>query len=31
LGFWGTRANFDFQLFWTVFGGKRLTFTWVTD
>jgi hypothetical protein len=31
LGVWGTRANFDFQLFWTVFGGKRLTFTWVTD
>lgn len=30
-GVWGTRANFDFQLFWTVFGGKRLTFTWVTD
>jgi len=30
-GVWDTIANFDFQLFWTVFGGKRLTFTWVTD
>jgi hypothetical protein len=31
LGLWGTVGNFDFQLFWTVFGGKRLTFTWVFD
>jgi hypothetical protein len=30
-GVWGTAANLDFQLFWTVFGGKRLTFTWVAD
>lgn len=30
-GIWGTVGNFDFQLFWTVFGGKRLTFTWIAD
>jgi hypothetical protein len=31
LGIWADVANFDFTLFWTVFGGRRLTFTWLTD
>jgi len=30
-GIWGDVANFDFTLFWTVFDGQRLTFTWVAD
>lgn len=30
-GVWADVANFDFTLFWTVFGGRRLTFTWITD
>jgi hypothetical protein len=31
LGAWWDIANFDITDFWTVFGGKRLTFTWVID
>jgi hypothetical protein len=31
LGIWDNIANFDFALFWTVFGGRRLTFTWIGD
>jgi len=31
LGAWWDIANFDITDFWTVFGGKRLTFTWVSD
>jgi hypothetical protein len=30
-GIWADVANFDFTLFWTVFGGRRLTFTWLTE
>jgi hypothetical protein len=30
-GVWADVGNFDFTLFWTVFGGRRLTFTWLTD
>ena len=30
-GVWADVGNFDFTLFWTVFGGRRLTFTWITD
>ncbi len=30
-GVWADVANFDPALFWTVFGGRRLTFTWLTD
>jgi len=28
---WWDLANLDQNLFWTVFGGHRLTFTWVRD
>jgi hypothetical protein len=31
LGIWYDIANFDYALFWSVFGGKRLTFTWMRD
>jgi len=30
-GVWADVGNFDFTLFWTVFNGRRLTFTWLTD
>ena len=30
-GVWGDVANFEVTLFWTVFGGRRLTFTWKLD
>jgi hypothetical protein len=31
LGVWADVANFQPSLFWTVFGGKKLTFTWIVD
>jgi len=30
-GIWADVANFDPSLFWSVFGGRRLTFTWMVD
>jgi hypothetical protein len=30
-GYWADVSNFEPSQFWPVFGGMRLTFTWVTD
>jgi hypothetical protein len=31
LGIWYDIGHFDDRLFWTVFGGRRLTFTWLVE
>lgn len=30
-GVWADVANFDYRRFWDVFGGCKLTFTWLTE
>ncbi len=30
-GVWADVGGFDYHLFWPLFGGKRLTFTWLLD